>query len=438
MQKLARGVDLSGDPARPMRLGVLFLVFGLGGFLVWAGLAPLDEGVPAPGAIVIESQRKPIQHLTGGIVRKVHVAEAQEVDAGEVLLELDDSRLRAEFEKAKAEYLGALARIARLQAEQAGAPALVFPPELTDRASADPQVSRNIRAQEQLFTSRREALRAELQSIDEAMASQGSQRAGLQARLAGLRAQQGLLAQQLVGSRDLAAEGYLPRNRLLEEERQAADFIAQITNLEAGMAANDRNVSELRLRRQAREADFRQRVDAELAELDRDLPVFAERLTAFELELARLRILAPVDGVVVGLQVQSVGAIIGPGSKIMDIVPSDERLVLDVQIPPQLVDRVKPGLVADIMFHAFQDAPQFYVEGRLVSVSADRLTDPLTHQPYFLGRIEVLKESMAHLEGRVLLPGMGADAVIKTGERSLLDYLARPLVRRLSTSMTEH
>lgn len=438
LQKMAKGLDLSGDPGRPMRLGILFLVLGLGGFLVWAALAPLDEGVPAPGAIVIESQRKPVQHLTGGIVRTVHVAEAQRVAAGEVLLELDDTRLRAEFEKTKADYLGALARIARLQAEQVGVAAVTFPPELLGRVSTDVQAQRNIRAQEQFFASRRAALQAELRSIDEAIASQTAQRAGLQARLTGQRAQQRLLAEQLVGSRDLASEGYLPRNRLLEEERQAADFTAQIANLEAAIAANDRDVSELRLRRQARDADFRQKVDAELAELDRDLPAFAERLSAFETELERTRIVAPVAGAVVGLQVQSVGAIIAPGSKIMDIVPSDERLVLDVQIPPQLVDRVQPGLVADIMFHAFQDAPQFYVEGRLVSVSADRLVDPVTHQPYFLGRIEVLQESMKHLQGREVVPGMGADAVIKTGERSLLDYLLRPLIRRISTSMTEH
>ena len=151
LQKMAKGLDLSGDPGRPMRLGILFLVLGLGGFLVWAALAPLDEGVPAPGAIVIESQRKPVQHLTGGIVRTVHVAEAQRVAAGEVLLELDDTRLRAEFEKAKADYVGALARIARLQAEQTGATAVTFPPELLGRVSTDVQAQRNIRAQEQFL-----------------------------------------------------------------------------------------------------------------------------------------------------------------------------------------------------------------------------------------------------------------------------------------------
>lgn len=438
LQRTANEVDLSGDPLRPMRLGIAFMLIGLGGFLAWAALAPLDEGVPAPGSIVIESQRKPVQHLTGGIVRRVHVAEAQRVEAGAVLIELDDTRLRAEYEAAKAHHVGALPQLARLRAEQGRTAMLVFPSELRALAATDSQVHENMMAQDRLFASRRTALQSELRSIDEGISSLVAQRAGLEARLVGLRAQQTFLAEQLAGSRGLAAEGYLPRNRLLEEERMAADLVAKIADLEAGIAANLSSVSELRLRRQAREGEFYQRVDAELAEVSRDMPALAGRQSAIESELERTRIVAPVAGVVVGLQVQSVGAVIASGSKIMDIVPTDEKLVLDVQIPTHLIDRVQPGLVANVMFHAFQDMPQFHVEGRLISVSADRLIDPMTYQPYFLGRIAVLPESMKHLQGKAMVPGMVADAVIKTGERSMLDYLARPLLRRLSTSMTEY
>lgn len=434
----ASRVDLSGDPIAPMRLGLIFLVVGLGGFLLWAAFAPLDEGVPAPGAIVIESQRKPVQHITGGIVRTVHVAEAQKVQTGDVLIELDDTRLRAEHQQIKAQYLGALAQRARLHAEQSRAKSVVFPKELVERAADDAEARQNMLAQEQLFASRRSALESELRSIDEAIASLDAQRAGLEARVRGLRAQLAFVAEQLEGSRGLAAEGYLPRNRLLEEERLAADLASQAANLDASIAANVSSVGELRLRKRAHEADFHQQVDAESAEVGRDLPALAERLAAVAVELGWSRIVAPVSGAVVGLQVQSVGAVIPPGGKIMDIVPQDEKLVLEVHIPPNLVDRVHPGLVADIMLNAFQDAPQFHIEGRLVSVSADRLTDPATNQPYFLGRIEVLPESMKHLQGKVVVPGMSADAVIKTGERSLLDYLIRPLIRRVSTSMTEY
>ncbi len=431
-------LDLSGNPVRSMRLGIAFLVLGLGGFVLWAAFAPLDEGVPAQGAIVVESQRKPVQHLGGGIVRRVFVSEAQRVQAGEVLIELDDSRLRAEFEAVKAQHHGALALKARLEAEREGANKIAFPPELKEAAAQDDSARQKMLMQEQLFVSRHEALQAELRAIDNGVAALVSQRTGLEARLAGRRAQYRLIEEQLAGSRGLAAEGYLPRNRLLEEERLAADVFSQIADLEAGIAANRSSVAEATSRREARANDFRQRVDAELTDVSRDAPAYKERLGAVQSDLLRTRLVAPVTGSVVGLQVQSVGAVIPPGGKAMDIVPADEKMMLEVRIPPHLIDSVHPGLIADVRFHAFQDAPQLVTEGRLTSVSADRLTDPTTHEPYFLGRIEVLPETMKHLEGKTLVPGMSAEAVIKTGERSLLDYLVRPLIRRVSTAMTEY
>lgn len=438
LEEEAKAVKLQGDPVGPMRTGILFLLIGLGGFLAWAAWAPLDEGVPAPGAIVIESQRKPVQHLTGGIVRQVHVAEAQAVKAGDVLIELDDARLRAEQQAVKGQYYGALALQARLDAERLGRKEVQFPAVLLDAVKSDESAASRIVLQEQLFLSRRDALQSELRALDDAIAGLESQRHGLEARLSGRRQQLELVRQQLVGSRGLAAEGYLPRNRLLEEERLAVDLESQIADLIAGLASNQNSVAEMRSRRLARINDFRQRVDAELADVSRDIPAYAERLTAVSLDLDRARLLAPVDGFVVGLQVQSVGAVVAPGAKIMDIVPANEKTMLDVQIPPHLVDSVRPGLIADIRLHAFHDAPQFVIEGRLLSISADRLTDPVSHQPFFLGRIEVLPETLKHLEGRELVPGMSAEVVIKTGERSLLTYLLQPLLRRVSTSMTEY
>lgn len=438
LERSARATDLSGNPHRPTRIGIALLLVGLGGFVTWAALAPLDQGVPAPGAIVIESQRKPVQHLTGGIVRKVYVSEAQQVEAGTVLVELDDTRLRADLEAVKARYYGGLALEARLQAERGRAHQVDFPAQLVAAAEEDLQALRNMSLQQQLFFSRRAALDAELRANDEAIASLWSQRNGLQARLGGLRTQLSLLDEQLRGSRDLAADGYLPRNRLLEEERLSADLQSQIIDLEASISARQNDMAELRFRREVKVREFLQSVDAELAEVARELPAYMERLTSIKDEISRTRLTSPVKGSVVGLQVQSVNAVIAPGSKIMDIVPVNERLILEVRIDPQLIDRLHPGLRADVRFNAFQDAPDTLVEGRLISVSADRLTDPVTNAPYFLGRIEVLPESLARLKDKQLIPGMSADAVIKTGERSLLDYMVRPLLRRVSTSMTEY
>lgn len=438
LDRAARATDLSGNPHWPAKIGVALLLVGLGGFVTWAAFAPLDEGVPAPGAIVIESQRKPVQHLTGGIVRKVHVSEAQQVEAGAVLVELDDTPLRAELEAVKSRFYGGLALEARLLAERSQASHVAFPPALVEVAAQEPQAMRNMNLQEQLFFSRQAALQSELRSIDQAVSSLASQRHGLQARLEGRRIQLALLEEQLKGSRGLAAEGYLPRNQLLEEERLGADLHSQIIDLQASMAARQSDMAELRLRREARTREFLQQVDADLAEIAREVPAYQEKLASLATEISRTRLVSPVNGTVVGLQVQSINAVVAPGSKIMEIVPSDERLILEVRIEPQLIDRIHPGLLADVRFNAFQDVADTLVEGRLISVSADRFTDPVTNAPYFLGRIEVLPDSLGRLKNKQLVPGMSADAVIKTGERSLLDYMVRPLLRRVSTSMTEY
>lgn len=438
LDRVARATDLSGNPHGPMKIGTGLLLIGLGGFITWAALAPLDQGVPAPGAVVIESQSKPVQHLTGGIVRKVYVTEAQQVEVGEVLLELDDTQLRADLEAVKSRVYGGLALEARLLAERTGASQVEFSPELVAAATHEPQALRSMSLQQQLFFSRRAALQSELRSLDQAFSSLGSQQRGLKARRDGMRIQSALLDEQLKGSRDLAAEGYLPRNKLLEEQRLSADLYAQGIDLEASIAARQSDMAELRLRRMVRMETFLQQVDTDLAEIAQEVPAYRERLASLATEISRTRLTSPVKGTVVGLQVQSINAVVAPGSKIMDIVPMNERLILEVRIEPQLIDRLHPGLLADVRFNAFQDAPDYVVEGRLISVSADRFTDPATNMPYFLGRIEVLPESLGRLKNKRLVPGMAADAVIKTGERSMLDYMVRPLLRRVSTSMTEY
>src|SRR5690606_2940809 len=196
--------------------------------------------------------------------RKVHVAEAQRVEAGAVLVELDDTKLRADLEALKARYYGGLALEARLKAERRRDGTIEFPPELVAAAQQDVHALRNMSLQQQLFTSRRAALQAELHANDEAIASLSAQRSGLLARLGGRRSQLALLDEQLRGSRGLAADGYLPRNRLLEEERMRADLLSQIVELEASAAARLSDIAELRMRSQVKQREFLQNVDAEM------------------------------------------------------------------------------------------------------------------------------------------------------------------------------
>ncbi|MBI3506725.1 MAG: HlyD family efflux transporter periplasmic adaptor subunit [Proteobacteria bacterium] len=317
------------DETRILRVGYVTLVVGLGGFLLWASVAPLEEGVPAAAIVSVDTQRKMIQHQAGGTVSKVLVKEAQDVKAGDVLIQLDDAYLKARYD----------------------------------------------------------SLRDELR--------------GAKAQLEGKRAQLKLIETQLAGTRDLAKDGFLPRNKLFEEERLSAELSSMVNSLDASTAKLESNVS------------------------------------AAKTELERMQIRAPVSGKVVGLAMQTVGGVIPAGAKIMDVVPQDEQLVLETQVPPHVVDRVKTGMPVDIRFMGFSDLPNLYIEGKLVSVSADRLTDPVTRLPYFLGRVEVTASGLQKLGERRIQPGMSAFVIIKTGRRTMLKYLLTPLIRRASISFAE-
>jgi protease secretion system membrane fusion protein len=434
--KLPQGDDVT----KWMRIGIALLVLGMGGFLVWAATAPLDEGVPVPGLITVEAKRKTVQHLTGGIVRKIHVTESQGVREGEVLIELDDTQARANFEFARQTYLALLATESRLIAEQRGAPRIEFHPDLSSPENAAP-AQNYLAGQRQLFDTRRGALNGDIGILNESAAGQEESLKGLTAQLASRRSQSGLLQEQLGGTRDLVKEGYLPRNAQLEQERSAAELSAAISELQASIQRTGSAVSELKLRAEQRRREYLREVETQLADVRRDVAANAERLTAAREDLRRTLIHAPADGQVVGLTAFTAGGVIGPGQRLMDIVPVGDALLLEARVPPHLIDRVHAGLPADIHFQGFVSQPQLVVEGSVISVSADLLSDApgagQTGMAYYLARVRVTPEGMRKLGRHRMQPGMPADVVIKTGERTLLTYLLKPLLQRLAVSLKE-
>lgn len=424
------------DEKPVLRVGFLLLMLGFGGFFLWAAFAPLDEGVPAPATVAVDTQRKSVQHQAGGIVGQVLVREAQSVLAGDVLIKLDDAYSRANYEALRKQYLALRSQESRLMAEQQNAADIEFHPDVLKEKS-DPVVDSFIAIESKLFATRRAALKSEIEMLKESSGSLVEELRGNQAQLEGKEAQYKLVVEQLKGTRDLAQEGYLPRNKLLEEERLAADLKAMVSSLQASSAKIRRSISELKLKLVQHQQEFQREVETKLADVKRELEPVAEKLRSATIELDRTLIRAPVSGVVVGLAIQTVSGVIPPGAKIMDIVPEDERLMLEAQIPPHIVDRMQTGMPTDIRFQGFSDLPHLVIEGNLVSISADRLTDPVTHLPYFLGRVEVTPKGLRQLGNHRIQPGMGADVVIKTGERTFLTYLLKPLLHRVSTAITE-
>lgn len=422
---------------RPLvKTGIIIVLAAFAIFFAWSALAPLDEGIPVPGVVAIDTKRKTIQHLSGGVVSKVYVKEGQVVGKGALLLEIDAGQARSDYLQARHRYLGLRATESRLLAKKAGREQIVFHPDLLAE-SADPAVRAHLAIQEQLHRNDLQALSSDLAALGESIRSQRDAAAGLQAQLASRKEQLALLTEQLSGLRKLAEEGYAPRNQLLEMERQRTDLQAVTAQLAASLHQTRAAIAELTLRKQQKRQESQRDVDVQLAEIQQEIQADKSRLDSSVLQLSRTRITSPVAGAVVGLVNQTVGGVIPAGARIMDIVPADELLLVEANVPPQHANQIKAGQVALVRFTSFADQPQLTLEGRVLSTSADQLINSTTNQPYFLTRIQITPEGMKQLGHRRLLAGMPAEVLIRTGERTLLEYLAQPLLKRMNQAMKE-
>jgi protease secretion system membrane fusion protein len=299
-------------------------------------------------------------------------------------------------------------------------------------------IRQQMATQEQLLVSRRSALRADLQAIEEGIQGQQALLHAYGGMLGNRREQLVLLRDELTNTRSLVGEGYAPRNRQLELERMVAESNAAVAELLGNSARARQAIAEMRQRAIARRQEYRKEVDTQLAEVTREVLADAEKFVALKADLQRMDIRAPAAGQVVGLAVQTVGGVIQPGQKLMDVVPAGEPLLLEARVAPHLIDKVHAGLPADVRFSAFAHSPQLVVGGNIESISGDLLTDPQDpHQAYFLARVRVTPEGMRALGTRQMQPGMPVEVIIKTGERSLLTYLLHPLTKRMAASMKE-
>lgn len=432
------------DTDRPLRIGLWALLAGVLGFLLWASFAPLDEGVPAQATVSIDTKRKTIQHALGGIVRAVYVKEGQKVQANQVLMALDSAETKATYESVKQHYLGMRAMEGRLLAEQLGKDKIEFHPDVVAGLN-DPAVKQQVDTQQQLFLSRKLALASELDGIQESIGGLRGQVDGYKGLLDSRKSQLQSLREQIASMSELFQEGYAPKNKLLELRRSEADINASISETTGNVIKAQKEIASNKAKLIQLKLEARKDADSQLAEVRREVQADADKLAAARDTLSRVEIRAPVKGQVIGLNVQTVGAVVQPGQKIMDIVPDSESLVLEAKIPPNLIDRVRSGMMADVRFSAFSHTPQLVVEGHVDSVSGDLLTDGPNGQggngyaqPYYLARVSVTGEGLKDLGAhRHLQPGMPAEVVIKTGERSLLKYWISPLIKRMTASLKE-
>jgi protease secretion system membrane fusion protein len=431
----AKALEAAARSSRGARMGLWVLGIGLGGFLLWAGFAPLDEGVPSPGLVAIDTKRKAVQHLSGGIVKEVLVKEGDRVQEGQVLVKLDPVMTRANYEAERQRYLGLRVIESRLRAEQAGQAKVAFHSDVLAVAN-DPQIRQSMMNQEQLFMSRRAALSADLQGMEESIQGQEGLITAYDGMLINRRNQLSLITEELNNTKGLVKEGYAPRNRQLELERMQSESTSGVMELQGNTIRAKRAIGELRQRMVARQQEYRKEIESQLTDISREAASEEQKLHAVTEELGRTDIKAPVAGQVVGLAFQTVGGVVGPGQKLMDIVPVDEALLIEAHVAPHLVDKIHTGLPVDVRFSSFANSPQLVVQGKVASISGDLLTEQ-NGAPYFLARVAVTAEGYKKLGKRTMQPGMPVELVFITGERTMLTYLLHPLTKRLAASMKE-
>ncbi|WP_369990399.1 HlyD family type I secretion periplasmic adaptor subunit [Pseudomonas xanthosomatis] len=418
-----------------VRLGWWLTLAGFGGFMAWASLAPLDQGVPVQGTVVVSGKRKAVQSMAPGVVSRILVSEGQQVHQGEALFRLDRTQVQADVAALQAQYRTTRASLARWQAERDNRAQLVFAAELL--GDDDPQLGLILEGQRQLFDSRRQAQAREQGALAASIDGSQAQLAGMRRARGDLQAQADSLREQLDNLRPLAGDGYIPRNRVLEYQRQLSQVQRDLAQNAGEGARLEQVIVEARLNLQQRRDEYQKEVRTQLAEVQVKAATLEQQLNSARFELQHSDIVAPADGIAVNLGVHTEGAVVRAGDTLLEIVPQGTALEVEGRLPVNLVDKVAMQMPVDILFTAFNQNRTPRVSGEVALVSADQLLDERTGQPYYVLRSTVSEAALARLNGLVIRPGMPAELFVRTGERSLLNYLFKPLLDRAGSALTE-
>jgi protease secretion system membrane fusion protein len=428
----------STDAGGAARYGVIFLCVALGSFLLWACLAPLDQGVVGSGTVVVAGERKAVQSLVGGVVEKLLVSDGDRVSQGQLLVQLNTLRAQSQLDVTQGKLLNDRSVEARLIAERLGSATIEWPPELLERAN-EPRIKAAMALQTQLFLTRRAELTSRLQIIEHEVESLQQQLRASEGVKSNYDAQMQFQQQELEGLRDLARDGYVPRNKLYEAERSAAQLAGQIAAGAGDVGKTRQSINESRLKLLQTQQEFRRDAEAQLSEVSAEAAGFADQIQALQFEVENGAIRAPVSGQIMDVTIHTVGGVAQAGQNLMQVVPLDAPMAITARFEPLMANKLRPGLPVHVHFTALQQVDTPTVTGVVSTVSADQLLDEQTHRPYFSAKVEIPADTVVALQktGLLVRPGMLADVTVVTGERTLMNYLMKPLRERLLAAFKE-
>lgn len=419
--------------ARPTKVGVTLFALIFGVFGLWSATAPLDGAALANGRVTVASHSKTAQHLEGGIVAEILVKNGDFVKKNQLLIKLDETQSLAQLDIVTSQYNAMKLKEARLISEKANADKVSYPAAVLDSGSVSEE---EIAGENEIFAARKAARIAGVELLNQRVEQLRSKAIGLVALKASKDSLVQSFAAELEDTKALLGEGFSDKTRLREIERALAVQIGESADLTANISSIDVQIAETKLQIILQDREFQNTVVKELGETQNALSDVTKRITALKDIVARTSVRSPVSGTIKGMQFHTIGGVISPATKIVDIVPEDDELIVEVQVSPNDIDRVALNQAANIRFSTFGNVvPNIF--GRLTHISADIFVDEKTGMPYYKARIEVTDEGAKELGNLKLVPGMPAEVFIATGSRTFLQYLFKPLSNTLARSFNE-
>jgi HlyD family secretion protein len=414
-----RGLVLSGS--------IICSVFVLG-FGAWSAFAPLESAAIATGVVEVESNRKTVQHLEGGIIGSILVRDGDAVTAGQTLIRLDDTKARTALDALRGQLWDALAREARLIAERDGFDQVAFPTELTAQAVGNPTVAQVIAGQKKIFDTRRSLQESKIQAIQQRIAQVREEMVGLKAQEVSARKRIALINEEISGLRELVAKGLERKPRLLQLDRDLAEIEGRRGDIIAQMARAEQTIAESQVNIINIKNDMQNEVANSLRDTQQKIHELREQIQERTDVLSRIDIKAPQDGVVTDLKVHTRGGVVTPGEPLLDLVPGNDKLLVTAQVKPEDIDLVRPGLSASVHLTPYKQRRVPPLEGVVAYVSADRMVDKHTNQPYYVAKIKVDEEMLKNLPEVEMVPGMSSEVMIRTGKKTVAMYALSPVL----------
>ena len=453
-----RPQPVKADFGRYALLGYISIALVFGGFGVWSAYAPLDRAAIAPGTVSVSGDHKVVQHREGGIVREILAKETREVRRGDLLFRLQPTEAQANTDLLRKQMDAALAEEARLLAERGNARMITFPDSLLNRQNV-PEAALAIADQQRLFIERRNGLISQINILNSQIVQQQQELAGRDRQRAALGAQLASFDTQMNNVRPAVAQGYYPRNKFLELERDRARVEGDLGQAQADVARLTQTAAQTRLQIDQALQKYQTEISQHWGDrpledlqkgwafaLSRDqqldgtrakLSDLREKLVIAEDVLRRVDIRAERDGIVMNMKVHTVGAVVKPGDTLAEIVPIGEGVDVMAHVSPRDIESVAVGQKAEVRFPNFSSRTTPTIFGKVQSVSADAISDEATKQSYYSARVVIDYSTLPPEIASKIMPGMQADVIISTGERTVLEYLVGPLLNTLAKTFRE-